>query len=139
MLVYAVPDDLVLGQWLSSAPTDATSLIRMASALVRHATRRDLYDTEPSGLPADDDIAEAMRDATCAQAAMWSKAGIDPVAGSVGRVANVVSQTADGGSVTYGNLVTSEEITASVSTLCDVSLRILQAEGLCTTRPVLPR
>ncbi|AXK88612.1 hypothetical protein SAMN05421776_12320 [Nocardia farcinica] len=136
MLVYAAPEDLADG-WLTDLPdnTTATQLIRYASQLVREATRLDLYDTYPSGLPVDLDIAEAMREATCAQAAMWHLAGINPAAGTVGRELAVASQTADGGSVAYGDTITGAEVERSLSTLSGMALRILRNAGLASTRP----
>lgn len=136
MLVYAAPDDLADG-WLTELPDNPTALllIRYASNLVREATRNDLYDTYSSGLPVDLDIAEAMRDATCAQAAMWHLAGINPAAGSVGRELAIQSQTADGGSVTYGDTIKAEEVEHSLSRLSKAALTILRNAGLASTRP----
>jgi hypothetical protein len=136
VLVYAAPDDLADG-WLTTLPdnTTATRLIRFASNLVREATRNDLYDTYPSGLPIDLDIADAMRDATCAQAAMWFLAGINPAAGSVGREIGIASQTADGGSVTYSDPITGEEVEGSLSRLSSAAIQILRNAGLASARP----
>ncbi|MET8430158.1 hypothetical protein [Nocardia sp. NPDC004860] len=135
MLVYAEPDDLA--DWLTDLPDTATAnrLIRYASQLVRNTTRCDLYDTYPSGLPIDLDIAEAMKNATCAQAAQWHLAGIDPTAGSVGRAVAIKSQTADGGSVTYADAPSAEEISRALSTLAPAALVILRNAGLASTRP----
>ncbi len=137
MLTYAEPDDLADG-WLTELPdnTTAVRLIRYASQLVRAATRLDLYDTYPSGLPVDLDIAEAMRDATCAHAAMWHLAGINPAAGTVGREIAIASQTADGGGVTYADQIDAAEIERSLSTLSPAALRILRNAGLASTRPL---
>ncbi|MFD3594275.1 hypothetical protein ACFWU5_16225 [Nocardia sp. NPDC058640] len=136
MLTYADPDDLADG-WLTELPDEpvAVRLIRCASQLVRAATRLDLYDAYPSGLPVDLDIAEAMRDATCAHAAMWHLAGIDPIAGTVGREIGIASQTADGGSVTYADTISAEEIERSLTTLSPAAMRILRNAGLASTRP----
>ncbi|WP_280357078.1 hypothetical protein [Nocardia otitidiscaviarum] len=135
MLVYAVPDDLA--DWLTDLPTTAaaTQLIRFASQLVRSATRCDLYDTDPAGLPVDLDIAEALKNATCAQAAQWHLAGIDPAAGTVGRDVAIKTQTADGGSVTYADAPSAQEIAASLKTLSSAALLILRNAGLASTRP----
>jgi hypothetical protein len=135
MLVYAVPTDLVSGGWLSSQPSNAATLLMYASVLVRSATALDLYDTDTNDLPTDAVKLAAMRDAACAQAAMWSTAGIDPVAGTVGRELPIQSQSADGGSVTYGDTVKAEEVEASLSRLSSTAIRILKAAGLASTRP----
>lgn len=80
-LVYATADDLTefLG---TAAPDNADRLLKGASALVRRETRAALYDVTSTGLPSDPDIAEAFRDATCAQAAEWIDNGADPAAGT---------------------------------------------------------
>jgi hypothetical protein len=137
MLTYAVPDDLITGDWLdgSTAPDNAVTLIRYASLLVRRATRNDLYYTEPSGLPIDDDFAEAMRDATCCHAAMWSLAGINPAAGTVGRVIGIQSQSADGGNVTYADSVKADEIAATLDRLSEAAIDILRSVGLASSEP----
>lgn len=135
MLVYAEKNDLVLGNWLRDFPDDADALIRDASSLVREATRLDRYNTLPNGLPEDDDYREAMRDAACAQVAMWVKAGIDPGAGSVGRTVGVESQSADGGTVKYTGHASAAEVDAAVNTLCAAGWRILRNAGMCSTRP----
>jgi hypothetical protein len=135
VLVYATVDDLA--DWLTELPDDdqAKILIRYASQLVRRATANDIYDTYPSGLPVDLDIAEALRDATCAHVSMWFLAGVNPAAGVVGREVLIKSQTADGGSVTYGDGVSAEEIERSLTRLSPAALAILRNAGLASTRP----
>lgn len=136
MLVYAEPNDLLTGNWVLEIPDNATNLIRHASIMVRNITRLALYDTQPSGLPEDDDLREAMRDAVCAQVTAWTDAGINPAAGAAGRSAQIQSQSADGGSVTYGNLLSAEEIHKASTTLCSLALGILVDVGLIQTRPL---
>ncbi len=136
VLIYAAPDDLIDGDWLTgTVPANATALLRYASILVRRATMCDHYDTDSAGLPADTVTAGAFRDATCAQAAMWSLAGINPLAGTVGRELAVASQTADGGSVTYGDAISAEEVDQALSRLNSAALLILRNAGLASTRP----
>lgn len=136
MLVYAEPNDLLTGNWVLEVPDNATALMRQASIMVRNATRVALYDTLPSGLPEDDDIREAMRDAVCAQVTAWTEAGINPVAGAAGRTAQIASQSADGGSVTYGNLVSAEEYARASTRLCSLAIGILVDVNLISTRPL---
>lgn len=135
MLVYATVDEVeaFTGE---PAPSNAAKLIRTASGMVRDITRLARYDTLPNGLPEDDDLRLAMSEAVCAQVESWTVAGIDPVAGVAGREVAVQSQSADGGSVTYTNLPSAEEIRAAVSTLCDLSVSILRDAGLVSTRPL---
>lgn len=136
MLVYADPDDLMDG-WLDEPPetAEAIRLIRYASQLVRKATRCDHYEVDPAGLPVDLDIAGAMRDATCAQAAMWKTAGINPAAGTVGREVGIKSHTTDGGATTYMDGIGAEEIAKSLSGLVPAALDILRSARMASTRP----
>lgn len=136
MLTYAVPDDLMDG-WLVEEPETAvaTRAIKFASQLVRTATRCDHYEVDPAGLPTEPDVIEAMRDATCAHAAMWIEAGINPAAGTLGREIGIASQSADGGSVTYSDAITAEEVAASLKALTPTALDILRSAGLASSRP----
>ncbi|WP_068059385.1 hypothetical protein [Nocardia xishanensis] len=137
MLTYAVPDDLADGWIIGDLPDDATAnvLIRYASQLVRKATRLDLYEVDPAGLPTEPDVIEAMRDATCVHVAMWHTAGINPAGGAVGREVAIKSQTADGGSTTYMDAPSAEEIQRSLEYLCAAGIDILRNAGLASTRP----
>lgn len=136
MLVYAAPDDLMDG-WLVEVPEEpvAVRAIKFASALVRRTTALDHYEVDPAGAPTDPDVIEAMRDATCAHAAMWIEAGINPAAGTVGREIGIASQSADGGSVTYADSVSADEVASSLKHLCSTALDILHSAGLASTRP----
>lgn len=129
-LTYATPDDL--STWTSSpAPDNAERLLRSASMLVRRATRTAIYTTTNDGLPSHDHVVEAFRDATCAQAAAWANAGVDPARPleSGDRVAQ--SKSIGSASVTYGDtdaIVAAR--TASVSQLDEDAVQILTDAGL---------
>lgn len=136
MLVYAEPDDLMDG-WLLEPPEApvAVRAIKFASQLVRTATACDHYEVDPAGAPTEPDVIEAFRDATCAHAAMWIESGINPAAGTVGREIGIASQSADGGSVTYADSVSADEVAVSLKRLCSTALDILRSAGLASTRP----
>lgn len=136
MLTYAEPDDLMDG-WMAEPPETAKAVtaIRYASILVRRYTACDLYEVDPAGAPTEPDIIEAFRDATCAQAAMWLQAGIDASAGSAGQAIAVKSQTADGGSVTYGDAPSAQDIERSLTKLSQTAVMILRNAGLASSRP----
>jgi hypothetical protein len=102
VLVYATPGDMAT--WTGQpAPDNAVQLLRSASVMVRGATRTALYAVQPSGLPADDEKRDALRDATCAQAAAWSAAGIDPTAPVAQRGRVATSKSLGSGAVTYAD------------------------------------
>ena len=127
MLVYAVPDDLA--DHMAEVPDDAEVLIRYASTLVRSATRFDVYDVTPAGMPDDPWVIDAFRDATCVQAAMWAANGINPAAGSAGVEGGVDSSTIAGATVKY-NTSHVDHARASVDALCPAALAVLRSEGL---------
>lgn len=129
MLVYAESHDLA--DHMAEVPDDAEVLIRFASVLVRRATRFDVYDTTPAGMPDDPWIIDAFRDATCVQAAMWAANGVNPAAGVAGVDGGVDSSTIAGATVKY-NTSHVDEARASVDTLAPMALAVLRAEGLAS-------
>lgn len=86
---YVVPDALATSAdyatWTgTTSPTLIDQTLRACTALVLDATKRAWYATDPlTGLATDTRILEAMRDATCIQAAAWTALGIDPNTGGV--------------------------------------------------------
>ena len=129
MLVYAVPDDLA--DHMAEVPDDAEVLIRYASTLVRSATRFDVYDVTPAGMPDDPWVIDAFRDATCVQAAMWAQNGVDPAAGAAGVDGGVESSSIAGGTVKYDTSHV-DAARASIDTLSPMALAVLRAEGLAS-------
>ncbi|QXJ40753.1 hypothetical protein [Curtobacterium phage Parvaparticeps] len=114
---------------------DAVSLLRTASMLVRRATRRDRYEIElATGLPKNADKAEAMKNATIAQALAWNKLRIDPVAGAAGQTAPVTSKSLGGASFSYGSLSVATQDTldalAGGQTLSTLAVAHLRDGGL---------
>lgn len=129
MLVYA--DEADLSTHVAELPDNADVLLRFASVLVRRATRFDVYDTTPAGMPDDPWVIDAFRDATCVQAAMWAANGVDPSAGSAGVDGGVESSSIAGGTVKYDTSHV-DEARASVDTLSPMALAVLRAEGLAS-------
>lgn len=135
MLVYATTADLTA--WpIEPLPTNADRLIRAASNLVREATMTDVYATDADGLPTDTAIADAMRDAVCAQVENWVALGVDPVAGPAGTGGVVTSTQLLSGSVQYATYAKqAEDRAAATTTLCADAVLELTAVGLTTTQP----
>ncbi|WP_027503243.1 hypothetical protein [Rhodococcus sp. UNC363MFTsu5.1] len=132
MLVYATPAQLAT--WTGQPePDNATILLREASILVASACRCDVYDTIPSGLPADDDLVEAMMQATCAHAAQWDRLGIDPAAGPGGLPEKITASSIDGASVSTNAGELAAEAARSLDTLCPSAYRILRLAGLASS------
>lgn len=134
MLIYATSAQL--DDWLDGPlPANATTLLRSASLLVRGATVASVYDVDTAGLPTDPAVLTAFRDATCAQAAMWSTAGIDPAGGGVASSAPVRSKKLGSGSVDYDTSVNASVTAftakqAAARELCAEAYMILRQAGL---------
>ena len=138
MLVHATASDLTA--WTgTTAPANATALLRSASLLVDEATVTAVYATDDTGKATDTTVLGALRDATCAQAAAWAALGVDPVAGPAQQGATPVSsKTLGSGSVSYDTSaaasVTVQTARArAVTELADDARRILAAAGLLRT------
>lgn len=68
----------------SGLPATISAIIRSCTVLVLKATQGAFYDADPdTGLPTDTTALQAMKDATCVQAAAWVQLGIDPFLGGV--------------------------------------------------------
>ncbi|QVI99809.1 hypothetical protein KFR76_07425 [Corynebacterium diphtheriae] len=82
-------------------------LLRIATGRVRHATRRAMYSVTPNGLPADDDLRDALRDATVAQVYAFLEWGLAEavITGGMGVKATVSTASINGASVTFDESV----------------------------------
>ena len=90
-LTYATEADVAEQLAPEPAPDDVDRLLTVASRWVRHATRTAVYDTTSAGLPSDEDLVEAMRDATVEQVLAWVRTGIRPDEGATGAASGVVA------------------------------------------------
>ncbi|MGC3905688.1 hypothetical protein ACYB2S_13695 [Corynebacterium variabile] len=136
MLVYANRD--ALEAWTGEpAPDNWDQLIRRASVMVGVATRAARYEVTPAGLPADDDQAEAMRDAVCAQVNAWIIAGVDPLGESLS--AKVTTSTIDGATVALDVATEAADRQRIAGVLCSDAWDILTLAGLIGGHPwVMP-
>lgn len=95
---FPVPDMLAqptdLANWTgTTAPGNATALLREATSMVLSATLGGYYAVDPvTGLATDPVVAKVLNDATCIQAAAWAALGYDPNLGGI-ITAGVESQT----------------------------------------------
>lgn len=130
MPIYATAAELTT--FIGAQPEgNITAMLRKASLLVTSACRLDCYDTTPIGIPADDDLAEAMRDATCAQVERWIAADVDPLSGAK-QAGVVASSGVDGASVSFA-APTAADLGVLADTLCLDALHILRNAGLATS------
>lgn len=130
MRIYATPENLIDDNWLGELPTNAAQLIRSASTKVEAATRLARYDVDPAGMPTDPRVAAAFRNAVCQQVTLWHNGGLDPDKGIAGQAAQISSQSAGGGSVSYTGTQTVSELGQQATTLSPQALDILSLAGL---------
>ncbi|QNE90258.1 hypothetical protein H0194_04575 [Corynebacterium incognita] len=133
MLIFAQPADVEA--W-AGVPLDDEAqtvlLIRRASAWVQHAVRAARFAITPAGLPADDGVMDALREATCEQVVTWQENGINPweiattrpvvESSSIGD-ANVNYDTSSGASAAQAK-------DEAANRLCDAAWLILDNAGL---------
>lgn len=76
--VHATPTDLAAAPWnLNLGEEAAQRLLTRATTIIRGLTITAVYATGPDGTPSDNAVAEALRDATCAQAVWFDQTGDD--------------------------------------------------------------
>lgn len=138
-LVYATAADLAT--WTgTTAPTNATPLLRRASALVRKATGTAFYATGTNGLPTDAPTLQAFNDATCAQATFWAANNIDPATGGLSQAGILTNKRLGSASLTYdamgsGSVTAWQTRAAATSELCEEAFDILTAAGINLINP----
>ncbi|WP_242882590.1 hypothetical protein [Actinomadura litoris] len=123
MPVYATPDELTT--WLDApAPQGAVRLLRVASQIVDEILIGAVYDTDAFEAPTDPQVAERLREATCAQAAYLLALGDDTGA------------TTQAGSHSTGGVSASRAQAAP--RWAPQALSVLRAGGLLPIHPLSP-
>jgi hypothetical protein len=121
---YATTSDLTAWLAPTAAPSTAVHLLRSASIRVALACQRNPYADSPS--MAD---AAPLRDATCAQAAVWAVSGIDP--SDVGVAEAAVKRAALlTGSIEYDTSAQAKAREEAICGLAPEAVAILTAAGL---------
>ncbi len=132
----AAPTDLA--EWTNTAaPTNAIVLLRSATMLVLRATEGAYYLIDSTtGLPTDQMLIDAMRDATCIQAAAWAAIGYNPLAGGV-ITATVASSKKIGTAsiVNEGAIAAAASQAAAGQTLVPEAINRLQQANLLGSAP----
>lgn len=107
---------------------ELTARLRRASSQIASYTRTARYEVNAEGAPTDEKVVEALRDATCAQAAYWDTTdditGGEAVAGPVKIGSVSLGGTAVGGASSR---------TAADTRRSDEAIIILRNAGLITT------
>ena len=129
--MLAQPTDLA--NWTgTTAPTNAAQLLRAATSLVLEATGSAYYDADPTtGLATDTTTYNALRDATCIQAAAWNAMGIDPNLGGVPAAGVVAQKRIGSASIVYAKAEDAEQARSeSLRNLVPEAARKLQLNNL---------
>jgi len=138
ILVYATSGDLAT--WTgTTAPDNATTLLRTASLIVRKATKTAVYATDDTGAPTDADTIDAFRDATCAQAAAMDANGVDPLAGQAGASQEIASTSIGSASISFANGSANTSAADLLSDLCAEAAMILGEADLLHNEPLTGR
>lgn len=138
-LTYATSADLAA--WTTqTAPANAVTLLRRASALVRKHTAVLFYATDVNGLPTDAVTLQAFKDATCAQAGFWAANNLDPAGGGLTQTGVLTNKRIGSASLSYdvagaGSVAAYQARIDATSELCEEAVDILQQAGLNLTQP----
>ncbi len=137
MLTYATAEQLAeyatAAQLDRLADGDDVRYLQEASQIVRKATKNDLYDASPAGIPTDLVLAQALTDATCIQVREWIANDVDPLAGPAGLTPTVASASTNGSSVSYNG---TDQASARARLLCepaDAAWSVLRMAGLASS------
>lgn len=138
MIVHATPDELAAEPWQVTAG-NAAALLRMASRMVDAATVTAVYAVDGTGRATDTRVGDALRDATCAQAAAWHALGIDPAKGAAGAptATPVASKAIGSASISYdrsGAQIAAQARADAAGSLAPEAWHILAAAGLTAGR-----
>lgn len=126
LTAYADVQDLVDGGWLEGEPPAAADrYLRSATFVVARAANRDPYGDTPAG-----NDAEALRDATLAQAASWIALGIDPAKLGIDGPPLVKASSMLSARVEYDTAAHASARAEAVSELAPEAEAILFAAGL---------
>lgn len=138
---YATPLDLARYLDPDSAdpevPAKATVLLREASARVRRATAAAHYYTDSDGMPTDEAVQDAMRDAACEQATPWALWNLDPRKGAAQVPRRISSKSLGGASVSYTADAAADAalgVLASAEGISPQAFEILDQAGLISNQ-----
>lgn len=127
MLTFATEEDLA--RWSDgNIPDNPRPLIRHASVMVQHAIRFARFSVTPAGLPSDPDIAEAVRDAVCAQVEAWAVSKINPT--QIATTGVVTGSKIGDASFTFDAASSANTASNARTELCNEAWLILENAGL---------
>ncbi|WP_437582728.1 hypothetical protein ACSAGD_10710 [Paramicrobacterium sp. CJ85] len=106
------------------------AMLRRASTVIDGRLRLSVYDTDEDGYPTDADVSDALKEATCAQAAWFEETDDVTGADSQSGVVKIGSVSLGGSGVSGG---ASNNRSAADSRISPEAVEILRNAGLLTT------
>lgn len=139
ILLFATADQLTSWAGYSNPQSiSVDALLRSASLRVAEAVKTAIYDVDDLGAPTDADLVDAMRDATCAQAAAMAANGVNPAGGVAGASGAVQASSIGSASVQYAVASNAGSTRQALLTqLTDEAAMILSNAGLIGVPPTL--
>lgn len=129
MIMHATPADLAGQPWsLELDEATATARLARAATIIRGLTLTAVYPVHADGSPRDTATAEALRDATCAQAVWFDETG-DTGSGATGRFNSMSLGSA---SLSGGGTGSGTNTTVDQGRYSPEAVQILQNAGLLT-------
>jgi hypothetical protein len=121
----------------TTAPTNATALIRSATRLVLRETRQAYYVVDPlTGLATDTQILGALHDATVIQVVVWAQLGYDPLTGGVQTPSVESSTKMLSSSITFADAALSAQARAdALKHLVPEAEELLELQNLLIPNP----
>ena len=132
-----MPEYATVGDYAAAfgepVPDEVATYLPYAADLVASAIRNDLYQVNEDGTPTRPSLLDAVRRATLTQVKYWVDNGVDPMKGSAGISAPVVSSSIGSGSITRDATAMASadaEKRMSANRLIDPAFMILRNAGL---------
>jgi hypothetical protein len=137
--LFATTTDLTAWPGFANpASIDLDALVRAASLIVGQATVSAVYDVDDDGVATGTDEIDALRDATCAQAAALAANSVNPTAGVAGASGAVQASSIGSASVQYAVAADAgAQRQALLTQLTGEAAMILRGAGLTGGQPYL--
>jgi hypothetical protein len=121
-------EDFIDGDHEEESVEVVNAKLRRASIVIDGLTRRDVYDVDEDGYPTDATIADAFKEATCAQMAWWDDTDDVSGAGSQEGTVSIGSISLGASGRTAGNGAPA----AAASRIAPEAIAILRIAGMAS-------
>jgi hypothetical protein len=129
--ILATVGNLAASPWYVTglSPQDSARMLAFASRLVTRATMSATYNVDSDGMPTDTILRNALRDATCSQAATWAALNINPAKGAADAGNVIASKSRGAASIQYAVYASTVLERARAATQLSLDARIILAEA----------